>query len=173
MATTIREAALRRAITQLGVCEHPPGTNSGPMVNRYLSSVGLGPGYPWCMAFVHWCYQYVNGFSNGVTLGGYGSVEKFEQWAAANGEIVARPLRADIVCYDWEGNGWADHVGIVVKVLAVRWRGAQFVGWVKAIEGNTAVGNDSNGGKVMYRYRWIKNAKFARIPGVVNDGGRL
>lgn len=161
---TVREAALRRAITQLGVTEHPPESNDGPEIRRYRASVApnLPPG-PWCMYFVHWCY------SPWVSLGGWGSVEAFEQWATDHGTIVARPFRGDVVCYDWDSDAWADHVGIVVKVLALRWRNRVFAGWVKTIEGNTAVGNDSNGGKVMYRRRWLQSAKFARIPGRVSD----
>jgi hypothetical protein len=49
--------ALQIAQGQLGQCEEPKGSNSGPMVNQYLLSVGLGAGYAWCQAFVHWCYQ--------------------------------------------------------------------------------------------------------------------
>lgn len=28
------------------------GTNAGTFVERYLAAVGLGPGNPWCMAFI-------------------------------------------------------------------------------------------------------------------------
>lgn len=43
------------AITQLGQREVPARSNKGPMVNEYLKSVGLKPGYAWCQAFVYWC----------------------------------------------------------------------------------------------------------------------
>ncbi len=55
--TRIGEVALSIAISQLGQQEQPKGSNSGPMVDQYLASVGLKPGYAWCQAFVHWCYQ--------------------------------------------------------------------------------------------------------------------
>lgn len=48
--------ALEIAQSQVGQCESPIGSNAGPMVNEYLKSVGLNPGYAWCQAFVHWCY---------------------------------------------------------------------------------------------------------------------
>lgn len=152
------QTVLLRARSQVGVTEHPPGSNDGPRIRLYRDSVapGLPPG-PWCMYFVHWC------FAPFRQLGGWGSVERFEQWAQAHGELVARPFRGDVVCYDWNGDGWADHVGIVDRVLALRWRGRVFAGWVRTVEGNTAVGNDSNGGRVMLRRRWIRNAKFVRI----------
>jgi len=49
--------ALQIAQGQLGQCEEPKGSNRGPMVNKYLDSVGLQPGYAWCQAFVYWCYH--------------------------------------------------------------------------------------------------------------------
>jgi hypothetical protein len=55
--TGIAGAALGIAISQLGVMESPIGSNKGPQVNQYLKSVGLGGGFFWCMAFVHWCFD--------------------------------------------------------------------------------------------------------------------
>lgn len=52
---SIGNRSLEIAISQLGVCEQPKGSNGGPQVTQYLKSVGLGAGYAWCMAFVHWC----------------------------------------------------------------------------------------------------------------------
>ena len=49
--------ALITAKQEIGVVETPPGSNSGPMVNQYLHSVGLAPGYPWCAAIVYWCFE--------------------------------------------------------------------------------------------------------------------
>ena len=59
VAATLPELALQTAISQLGQAEQPKGSNSGPMVNEYLKTVGLVPGYPWCQAFVYWCYAVV------------------------------------------------------------------------------------------------------------------
>lgn len=55
-AKTIGKDALQVAIAEIGVRESPPGSNSGPKVDQYLSSVGLNGGYFWCMAFVHWSF---------------------------------------------------------------------------------------------------------------------
>src|SRR5438270_7940578 len=49
-------ATLEVAVSQLGVMEQPPGSNSGPVVNQYLASVHCAPGSFWCMAFVNWCF---------------------------------------------------------------------------------------------------------------------
>lgn len=164
--TSVREAALRFAITQLGVKENPPGSNSGSQVMKYLRSAGITTPAPWCLAFQHYCYLEGAKFA----LPGRGEVQSFDDWATAAGDIVQRPLRGDLVCYRWGADTWDDHVGVVEKVLALRWHGNKFAGWVRTIEGNTAVGNDSDGGEVMRRYRWIgagNTARFARVPGVV------
>jgi hypothetical protein len=52
----IRDAALKIAVGQVGVRE-VGGNNRGPEVERYLATVGLGPGHPWCAAFVVWCFR--------------------------------------------------------------------------------------------------------------------
>lgn len=150
--------ALSIARTQIGVTEVPANSNWGPKVSKYLASVGLHSAAPWCMAFMHWCFREV-----GVVLGGYGSVGYFQDWASRQGDLVTRPFKGDIVCYKFDSDDWPDHVGIVEKVLALRWKDRIFAGWVQTIEGNTSLGNDSNGGKVMRRRRWISRAKFARI----------
>lgn len=49
--------SLAIALTQEGVSEKPKGSNGGPEVTQYLKAVGLGAGYPWCMAFVYWCVK--------------------------------------------------------------------------------------------------------------------
>lgn len=49
--------ALQIAQGQLGQCEDPKGSNTGPMVDKYLAAMGLQPGYAWCQAFVYWCYE--------------------------------------------------------------------------------------------------------------------
>jgi hypothetical protein len=39
------------------VREHPRNSNCGPEVEAYLKSVNVPPGYSWCCAFVHWCFD--------------------------------------------------------------------------------------------------------------------
>lgn len=51
----LAKAALAKAASQIGVMEKPPGSNSGPEVDAYLTSVGVGSGNAWCAAFVWWC----------------------------------------------------------------------------------------------------------------------
>jgi hypothetical protein len=151
----VRTRALDFARNELGVREDPAGSNSGPRVNEYLASAGLGPGYPWCMAFVHWCYARAGKQLHHPNLA---SVGFFEEWAREQGVLVSHPQVGDVVCYDWDGNGWPDHVGLVEKVEADH---------IVAIEGNTSFENDANGGTVMRRTRRLSGCAFARIPGAV------
>lgn len=39
--------------------EQPKGSNKGPEVTKYLQSVGLSSGLPWCMAFVYYIFDEV------------------------------------------------------------------------------------------------------------------
>lgn len=161
---TIREAALQKALKYLGVKEDPPDSNRGPLIDQWNHAAGVPVGSPWCMSFVHSMYLPWR------TLGGSASVELFDEWAARNGMIVQRPFRGDLVCYDWDADNWDDHVGIVEKVLALRWRGKIFAGWVATVEGNTSptiLGSQADGAGVYRRRRWIQTAKFVRIPGNV------
>ena len=54
--TNLGTLAVDIAVGQIGQMENPKGSNRGPMVDQYLQSVGLHPGYAWCMSFVYWCY---------------------------------------------------------------------------------------------------------------------
>lgn len=55
-SSALAAAALVTAQSQIGQEESPRGSNKGPMVDEYLKTVGLRPGYAWCQAFVYWCY---------------------------------------------------------------------------------------------------------------------
>lgn len=55
---SVRDRLLDVARSQLYVRES--GNNDGKEVRKYLRSTGLGPGYPWCAAFVNWCHEEVN-----------------------------------------------------------------------------------------------------------------
>ena len=55
---------LDKAGSQLGVMEHPRGSNDGPEVRTYLGATGLGSGNPWCAAFVSWCFGQVEAAQN-------------------------------------------------------------------------------------------------------------
>jgi hypothetical protein len=166
---TYRQIALDHATLYVGVHEQPAGSNRGPLIDQWLRAAGVPPGNPWCMAFVRAMF-----WEAGYKLGGGASVGNFQAWAKAKHYVwatVAKP--GDVACYEWEHDNWPDHVGIVHHVATknsriVHWDGTiepVRKGDVIAIEGNTAIGDDSDGGRVMFRARHPQLCKFARIPG--------
>lgn len=147
--TPLRVKALKRAITKLGTTESPRGSNMNPFGAWYGYN-----GVPWCAEFATWCY--VLSGSKGMAKGSRWAYVPWIVQAARRGDfhcsITKDPLPGDLVCYDWEGDGVSDHVGLFEKWIEP---GKTF----KAIEGNTAVGNDSNGGEVMRRDRDVSSVK--------------
>lgn len=142
------------ASAYLGVTEKPPGSNHGPDIDEWCYEAnGIRGGYPWCAAFA--CAMSARaGFR--IDEPKRASVGFLVQWAQRTGRVVTRPLRGDLVCYRFDADSWADHVGIVERVVGVSWRGGRFVGAIRTIEGNTSSGpsgSQSNGGGVFRRTR--------------------
>jgi len=138
------------AAEEVGYSETPPNTNR----SKYGKWAGID-GLPWCGAFVSWVYS-----KAGMPLGNIGVPNGFVgcQYAVTyfkkKGKVVSKPQSGDIVFFDWNGDGRYDHTGIFVSTLTPK--------TFRTIEGNTAVGNDSNGGQVMARERKYANAIFVR-----------
>jgi len=138
-----RQAIIEMAASQNGTKESPPNSNK----TKYGKWYGLD-GVKWCCIFVSWVYDHAGHHLETIdTANGYQSCQSgFNFWKGHN-RIVKDPQPGDIILYDWTGNGTCDHTGI-------------FIGWtdanettLQAWEGNTALGNDSDGGQVMMRER--------------------
>lgn len=145
--------ALDHARTFVGVTEQPPGSNRGVLIDQWNRAAGVPVGSAWCMSFARAMFRLA-----GVTLGGGASVGNFEQWAASSGEVmlVRRPLAGDLGCARWDADDWPDHVFIVEKVLALRWKDSAFVGWMQTIGGNES-------SMVRRQRRWIGRCRFVRV----------
>lgn len=122
------------AMADLGYKESPTGSNH----TKYGEFMGL-QNQPWCMSAIqYWAHK-----AQVALPVRTGSCTVFMQVAKDTGRWVTTHYRVgDIVIFQW-GNG-SRHCGIVQAVLGNK---------LKTIEGNTAVGNDSNGGEVMLRDR--------------------
>jgi cell wall-associated NlpC family hydrolase len=131
-----------------GAKEWPAGSNSGPEVNRYLKATGLGPGYPWCAAFVTWCLKKA-GYKGSLPQN-TAYVPSWVNWAKAKGKTVKprHARRGDLICFEFDNDHLADHIGIVLRN---RWWKQEYL----TIEGNTSVTSDDNGGKVQRRTRYF------------------
>lgn len=148
---------LEMAIKQIGIKEEPPNSNQ----TKYNVWFGL-PNLPWCAMAVSWCYA-----QSGFALGNIGYAKGFAGCQTgyahflSTGEITTSPQEGDIVLYDWDSNGRFDHTGIFET-----WT---HDGKFTAIEGNTAVGNDSNGGEYMRRERSIHKCRVVFVHPKVLD----
>lgn len=111
---TLQEKALEIAKTQIGVEEAPGHKNTGKQVEKYLASVGLGPGFSWCMAFVYWCHQQAaEAMGRKALMFKTGGV--LEQWHQRKDQYRATfPQAGDVFIMDF-GKGLG-HTGIVEKV---------------------------------------------------------
>jgi hypothetical protein len=138
----VREKMIAEAAKWIGTKESPPNTNHVKFTAWY-GMVG-----PWCAMFVTWCGVTVNSkaFVRGQRYA-YVPYVVNDGRAGRNGLAVTyKPLKGDLVCFDWNGDKIADHIGFFDHWIT---QGKEFA----TIEGNTAVGNDSNGGEVMRRNR--------------------
>ena len=139
MATAKEILAVARG--ELGYKESPAGSNR----TKYGTWFGLN-GQPWCMLFIQWVFTQAGAES--LLAARTASCGAFMRAAQSTGRWVTSGYQpGDVVIYDFPGGGATDHCGIVVTALTTG---------VRAIEGNTASGDDSNGGEVMERTRQEK-----------------
>lgn len=124
---TLRQLALKTAVTQIGKCENPLGSNWGTPVKDYLKSVGITFPAAWCAAFIYWCFeQNSKGKNPLIKTGGV-----LAHWNQADKKlrVVGEPQPGDIFIMDY-GKGLG-HTGFVEKTDPT---------FIYTIEGNT---NDS------------------------------
>ena len=137
MATAKEILAVARV--ELGYKESPAGSNR----TKYGAWFGLN-GQPWCMMFIQWVFTQAGAES--LLAARTASCGAFMRVAKAAGQWVTGGYQpGDVVIMDFPGNKVkTDHCGLVLTALT---------DGVRTIEGNTGVGNDSNGGEVMERTR--------------------
>lgn len=126
-----------------------PGTVFGRWYAELVGDSYFGEsGVPYCAMFVSYCLNWA-----GVEAAGLPG--SYVPWIlSANsdaGRLVANEdaQPGDLVMFDWQGDGVADHIGIVEENHPDE-------GWMQTIEGNTSPGSggsQSNGGGVYRRAR--------------------
>lgn len=129
------EGILSIARQELGTKESPAGSNRV----KYAQWFGLN-GQPWCVMFVDWVFNTAGAreLLPVVTA----SCTVLMNAAKQKGLWVTRDYRpGDVPVFNFSGSY---HTGIIESVEG---------DLITTIEGNTAVGNDSNGGQVMRRSR--------------------
>lgn len=96
----------------------------------YWSWWGLNYRVEWCAIFVSWCADQCGYLDAGV-LPKMDGVRPYVDWFIERGQWQGRdyePSPGDIIFFDWESDGLADHVGIVEKIEN---------GLVYTVEGNS------------------------------------
>lgn len=143
--TPVRVKALAVLTSHLGEKEHPPNSNNFPWATSWYGLKG-----PWCAMSASRAYAQAGSrvFVRGIRYAYCPFIVHDARAGVNNLTVTNHPQPGDLVLYDWTHDGIADHVG-----LFERWVGGGEGVEFQAIEGNTAVGNDSNGGEVMRRTR--------------------
>ncbi|HEY7418677.1 MAG TPA: CHAP domain-containing protein, partial [Ktedonobacteraceae bacterium] len=105
-------------------------TNSAGGKGYYTSCTGAG-GAPelWCSDFAHWVWAKAGAYTNGLSpaAGSFGLY----------GSLHSTPQVGDAVLFDYNGNGYADHVALVVSVNST----AHTIVTIGGDEGNTGPGS--------------------------------
>lgn len=140
---TTAEKILNLARAEIGVKESPKNSNNVKYNTEYYGREVNSSAYAWCCVFIWWLFKQAgasNLFCDGKKTATCTYVKN-----AMKKQIVDNPKAGDLVLFQFDKDSAADHIGIIEKVNSD--------GTYTTIEGNTAVGNDSNGGEVMRRTR--------------------
>ena len=138
---------VKTAVGEIGVKESPKNSNK----QKYGVAYGRN-GISWCCIFVWWVFMKNNASDLFYGGGKTTSCTTLMNYYRKNGQIIKRGYKpGDIVFFDWDKSGDADHVGIIERVSG---------NTIYTIEGNTSVGNDSNGGEVMRRTRSVNSSSY-------------
>lgn len=157
---SLRAKALDSAVKKLGMTENPAGSNQNALTRWWY---GDNTGAPWCAISVS--HSYIEAGSKAFSKGRDFAYVPYIEHAAKLGRGLMRvnPGEAkpgDVVTFEFSGDHTSDHVGLFVK-----WKDRRAGSFV-AVEGNTAVGNDANGGKQMLRDRTMNQvAQVIRVLG--------
>jgi hypothetical protein len=135
-------------LSQVGVREKT-GANDGEPVERYLASVGLSKGNPWCAAFVHWVLTEA-GIKDlprsGYSPSWFPRARTFYQ-TGKNNSIT--PSRADVFGIYFASKGRIAHVGFIDS-----WPPSST--YCLTVEGNTNEAGSREGDGVFFKRRLKK-----------------
>lgn len=159
MKAEIAIKAADLAVQSIGIVEQEGKDNHGEMIAKYLKSVNLNEGHPWCAAFLKYMFIKSAGFLNEelsegfLALDGYtpnwkAYAEKHNIWISVD-EAKKDPSKIKkgfAVCFYSSEKKRIYHIGIVVSSSETG---------VLTVEGNTSGGPgvDANGGGVFQKRR--------------------
>ncbi|MGI6117847.1 MAG: CHAP domain-containing protein [Bilifractor sp.] len=136
-----------KAESYVGVKESPRNSNNVIFNTDFYGHAVSGSAYKWCAAFVWDIFRMCDASDLfGPKTAG---VAYFEAHTPAKQVGIHDGQMGDIVTFDWKRDGHPDHIGII--------KSRNSDGSYNTIEGNTSYGNNSNGGEVMVRRRYVNN----------------
>ena len=153
---TQRDCLRELYLSQVGVREQG-GNNRGPEVKMYLQSIGLGESYPWCAAFVSWCFQQVE--IDAPVSGWVPAFALRDKMVYKQGRILKRlPKYGDVMLIWFKRLNRPAHIGFIDE-----WGDT----WVITVEGNTNI-DGSREGDGVYRKRRLKKQIWA-VTNFINE----
>lgn len=136
---------LKIAQGEIGVTESPAGSNNVKYNTAYYGGAVNGSQYPWCCVFVWWVFKQAGASELFYGGGKTASCTTLMNYYKKNGQTVTDWKPGDIVFYQFDTDLSAEHMGIIEQINPD--------GSIIAIEGNTSLTSDDNGGSVMRRVR--------------------
>ncbi len=138
---------VNKALSYVGTFD---GGNNNVIFNTdYYGTAVSGAAYPWCCAFVWDIFRMCG--ASGLFYDGQKTAycPTVLNWGRQKGLTVGKNegKNGDLVLFDWNGDGIADHIGFIISKNAD--------GSYLTVEGNTSDSNYSNGGYVLRRTRYI------------------
>lgn len=130
------------------------GNNRGKRVEMYLKGVGLGPGNPWCAAFVSYCLLDA-GYPFGPTTG-RAAVRNWKAWADKHGKSLYNAMlanRGDLG--GWLNPNKTGHIFFIAEV-----KKTLGIWWVRTIEGNSNEDGSREGDRVVRKWRRVTSKMF-------------
>ena len=102
------------AAKEIGTKEQPSGSNRVKYNTWYYGKEVSGGAYPWCMAFVQWCYARA-GAKLPYTTASCGALLSW--YRSKQPECVVRePQIGDIIIFDFPGGAVTDHTGLFERM---------------------------------------------------------
>ena len=150
---------LKIARAEVGVQE-VGGNNRGRRVEEYLAAVGLGPGNPWCAAYVAWVMRQAGVRGWPMT----GDTWALEDWAREHGCLHSTAQQGDVFLV-LGTDGRPVHTGFVAAVQQ---------DYVSTLEGNTGMRSDFDGDGVAAKSRFSgANMRYIRWADVLQPALRV
>lgn len=136
------------AASFIGTHEEPPGSNNVIFNTDYYGGEVYDPSLAWCCAFVWDIFRMADASNLFLDGGKTAYCPTVASWAINTGRVCVygEAKYGDLVLFDWDRDGIADHIGFVV--------GLNEDDSLETIEGNTSDSDHSNGGWVLGRRRY-------------------